>query len=229
MFNSNQPKLSYFESEVLPFDKTSLTLPGGKKEPYFYSLGAESTVPFVILEGGGATQKIFSWGEMIQVNPGQLVTVKSASPMLGDIVINGGHDYAAKPDRVSVPVPMLFTGAGFDDPGAVVTPEFPADTRLCRRAYLALQIATNQDSQPVGIIGTNFKHSFTATPALDTNNYLDNVIISPFTLGAIIPLGFSSQFMPLAPMALADKVEFTMTRPANPGNLSGLAMYILEY
>src|SRR5258706_5191563 len=122
-----QSQSNFFEAQVPPLQfAKSITLPGGK-----YSLGADSTIPFISLQGGGSSQKVFTWGELIEVPAGQKIQVKNESFMVGDIQINSGLDYANKPGKISLPVETnTDVGAFF----TTITPRFPADTRLCRRA-----------------------------------------------------------------------------------------------
>ncbi len=236
----SQPKNNFFISAVPPLSNSELKLPGGNDEPFYYCLGVDSTVPFVSLQGGGASQKIFSWGEMIEVQPKQTVTVKNESFMLGDISINSGHDYAAKPERISLPVDIDIVD--FDNGGGLtfrtITPKFPADTRRCRRGYLKFQIITGAAFIDILFIGKPVKHSF---PAVDSitgqQDYFNVFSIPPNTASGEAPMGYGSVNNILTPMAFTDQVTFQMffeIADANdpgfvPPFVNTLMMYCLEY
>ena len=235
-----QPRSNFFQSAVTPLTNSKLQLPGGKTEPFYYCLGVDSTIPFISLQGGGASQKIFSWGEMIEVPPGQTVTVKNESYMLGDISINSGHDFAAKPERISLPVDINI----LDDsslPGFVtrtITPKFPADTRRCRRGYLKFQIFTGSDDFFIVFTGKPVKHSF---PAVDTftgkQTYTQFYDIPPFTSDGEAPMGYGSNSNLLTAMAFTDQVTWSVTFQTvstqlgfqPPSLVNTLFMYVLEY
>lgn len=233
-----QPKSGFFQAAVPPLTLSQLRLPGGQIEPYYYSLGVDSTIPFISLQGGGATQKTFTWGEMIEVMPGQTVTVKNESYMQGDIQINSGHDYAAKPERISLPVtteflspdpffPLIFGVSSF-------VSVFPADTRRCRRAYLKFQLQTNAlNSVLFTFIGKPQKHSF---PGIDSvtgaQTYTQFFSIPPATTAGSIPMGYGEVAIgSLEPMGLTDQVSFRVSfDPLTPPTfLNTLYFYCLEY
>lgn len=235
----SQPKNNFFQANVPPLSNSELKLPGGANEPWYYCLGVDSTIPYVSLQGGGASQKIFSWGEMIEVQPKQTVTVKNESFMLGDISINSGHDYAAKPERISLPVDINILDLEIF-PGFTVrfiTPKFPADTRRCRRGYLKYQIETAASEVDITFTGKPIKHSF---PAVDSvtglQTYTQDYNIPPFTLDGEAPMGYGSNTELLTPMGFTDQVtwellvQLTSTDPNFvPANINTLFMYVLEY
>ena len=107
---------------------TDLKLPGGT-----YCLSSRSNIPYIRLIGGSTSQKIFGWNEEIIVPEHELVTVQNASYHGGDIIINSGMDYSAKPSRITVPVGIVDNGVGADPR---FTPEYPLDTRRAQRAFL---------------------------------------------------------------------------------------------
>lgn len=229
-----QPKSNFFAPAVPPLGISNIVLPGGKTEPYYYCLGADSTIPFVSLQGGGASQKVITWGEMIEVLPGQTVRVQNQSYMQGDIQINSGHDFAAKPDRISLTVPITITQIGdVANNQDSWKPVFPADTRLCRRAYLKVQLYTDFIPIAITITGKPQKHSFPAVDlftGLQTYTELFNIL--PFTNAGEIPLGYGSDNASvLSPMALTDQVtfEFVAAHTAGKQFLNTLIMYCLEY
>lgn len=231
MSNPKQPLSDYFRANVPPQQKTDLKLAGGGygEGPFFYSLGTQSTCPFISLEGGGLTQKIFTWGEMIQVDEGQQVTVKSETYHQGDIEIVGGHDYANQPQRITVPVQTTFTGG----PAGGVVPLWPADTRRCRKAYLHFQMITA--ALPGGGVTTIFtgiadKHSFnTRQDGGLPNRYATTIISGAASLVGQLPMGFGFGLVPNSPMALTDKTTFQIIFGADPPAISGVFMYSMEY
>lgn len=179
-----QPQNLYIAENIPPLAESKLRLPGGKKESRWYSLGSQSTCPFVQFIGGGAVQKIFTWGEMVEVPPGQEVLVKNASYMRGDIFIVSGQDFAAKPRRITVPVGIVDQngdyGPFFDFSVAfTLTPEFPCDTRNCHEAYFDLYILGGDQE------GAN----------INVEVYYWQVIHSWF--GPTVPLGIASQWAKL--------------------------------
>lgn len=238
-----QPKSNYFQANINPLSLSNLQLPGGKSESFFYCLGIDSTVPFVSLQGGGVSQKIFTWGEMIEVPPGQTVTVKNESFMRGDIQINSGHDFSAKPERISVPLrikSVVGSPAEPDvSPGSQIS-EFPADTRRCRRAFVACNLTTVAAlaQHSIVIFGKAIKHSF---PGVDTTlvggyyNYQTRLSYGASSLISEIPLGFAGDdgSNPNTPMALTDQADFILLGGVPPllrvNLVSNLFMYILEY
>lgn len=230
--NPKQPRSDYFQSNVQPQTKTTLTLPGGQsgEGPFYYSLGTQSTCPFISLEGGGTSQKIFTWGELIQVDEEQMVTVKNESYHLGDIEIVSGHEYFNLPSRITVPVPVVIVAG----PGGTIVPVFPADTRRCRKAYLYSNILT------VGLAGggliANFagtadKHSFASLqdPGV-ARGYNQAIVVPPGTAAGQLPMGYGGGLIPNSPMALTDKTTFLIQFGANPPTTSPIVfLYSLEY
>lgn len=107
-----------------------------------YSLNKRSNVPFVSLVGSAGYKKTISWGELVEVPCGQLVTVHNSSYHGGDIYINKGPDICNRPSRITVPVPLqvIYT-TPFDEEGrrlAVYGGLYPCDTRAAKRAYACI-------------------------------------------------------------------------------------------
>lgn len=225
-----QPKGGFFEALVPPLTPSRLQLSGGVKEPNYYSLGVDSTIPYISLRGGGATQKIFTWGEMIEVAPGQMLTVINESFMEGDIQINSGHDFAAKPERISLPVAI---SAPFDFGLGItaVRSIFPADTRRCRRAYLKFDIESGNLQVGINFIGKPVKHSFNGVDtATGLRQYQQGYIIPPNTRQGEFPMGYGFNNNILTPMALTDQVEFlVLFDSVDIVSLNTLFMYVMEY
>lgn len=239
---SRQPMNTFFHQNVEPFQKSSIVLSGGPDRPFYYSLGNQSTVPFVRLQGSGNTQKEFTWGETIEVLPGQNVQVQSASYMPGDIQIQSGRDIANKPNRISIPCKVDPISVGFAtyDPGTVVRPVFPCDCRQAKRAWLVSNIQLNADAIPtLEILGINQQHSwppevfqgFTSIPPTGKKYVTDYQFTSGTTYNQI-PLGYNSQFNPPdQAMTLADFVTWTLTisLEVNTSSIYPFFMYNIEY
>jgi len=226
-----QTQGNFFEANIPPLAMSGLKLPQGK-----YSLGVDSTIPFISLNGGGASQKIFTWGEMIEVQEGQTVRVKNESFMRGDIQLNTGHDYAAIPPKISLPVLIEnLPGAGpFGT--TVVRGVFPADTRPCRRAYLRCQLQTQVNLiQEIVFLGKPQKHSYPATAIITGQNGYSKVIaLVANTVYSEFSMGFGSDADQLTPMALTDQVSFELIFAPTSGpnvapSFNNVFFYVLEY
>ena len=100
--NEQQPYSTFHAMDVARDRETNIKLSGGRTIPFIYSLGINSTVPYVRLVGSSMGQKLFSWTEQIVVPAGEMVTVANASYHKGDIWIQSGVDPAALPARASV-------------------------------------------------------------------------------------------------------------------------------
>lgn len=217
-----QKQNNFFIPAVTPLTTTSQRLPPG-----WYYLGADATVPFVTLIGGDSSQKTFTWGELIQVPEGQMVTVRNESYMKGDIQINSGMDYASKPDRISTLIDVTPNVFSTDINGNTVitfSSIYPIDTRLCRKAYIVFTgNQTGDSSINIDFTYLNKKHSSTfQIPGI-------NLIIPPFTIPGVVPLGMWANTYPLAPMALTDAVMFTVSYIANSMIIDSRMLSILEY
>jgi len=237
MSKTVQPMNTFFVANVKPGALANIKLSGGPNEPFFYSLGANSTVPFIQLEGGGGTQKEFSWGETIEVPAGQQLQVKSASYMAGDVQIQSGRDIANKPERITVPVELPESVDGFYVPGDVIIPLYACDTRMARRAFLALAWQTGETVARVRIKGFNQQHSYPAAVRTSTQllpptgkKYVNDNILANLTSYGFIPLGFRAEFTnPDFPHALLDYA--TVEVHVDDGAIESPAQffYVLEY
>lgn len=223
-----QPQSQFFLPAVRPGETTRARLAGGK-----YCLGTESTVPYVSLEGSGISQKVISWGEMVEVPKEQMVTIKNESFHQGDIAINSGWDYATRPGKITVPFQLLADGT-IIDPLAIpafpftATPEFPLDCRLAKRAYVVAILNTDADDLLFTVIGQAKKHSF---PVNAVFNFYTNIVTLPaFSAIEPIPLGSALQVTPAAalPMALTDTAEFTVDI-TDAALFSPIWFYVVEY
>ncbi len=245
-----QPFNSYFEQNVKPFALTSLKLSGGNHKPRYFSLGNQSTIPFIQLQGSGLTQKVFTWGETIEVFPGEQVQVQSASYMAGDIQIQSGRDFCNRPARITTPIQVTPNFAdGIPADLAFITPVYPCDTRQAKRAYFGLQLTTGDNTlgqlPQVGIMGFNQQHSFPGN--LDSaftigvpeiliptgKKYLYSLSLASFTLYTLIPFGFNAQYQRSdEPMVLLDYATFIiqmLDQAATTSSIASIFFYVLEY
>lgn len=219
-----QPYSSFKALNVAPNAPTNLKLSGGRTIPYIYSLGVNSTVPYIRLVGGSTSQKLFSWNEQIVVPPGELVTVSNGSYHPGDIFLQSGADPAAIPARVTVPVPMV-VGAGL-----VITPAFVLDVRRARRAFVG-GFNANAANLTMFIFGEARERSHGINPVtsdlgLPTATYTDSYTIPASTAPGLIPLGDNAQPGD-AVHDLLDVASFQYGAPDQTN--SGALHYILEY
>jgi hypothetical protein len=201
-----------------------LLVPPGKAAPNLrisegkWSLSSLSNVPFVTLTGMGFS-KTFSWGELVEVPKGCDCQVVNASKHMGDIYLNAGWDYANRPARVTVPVPLvtidLVTGVqtpypSVIPPATIPTPPpapfalstmYPLDTRLARKAFLMMVYEIDIDeAQEFLIIGQpnttsmntfNIASLFEGVPwVFPKTGYVSSYRLEPLTRGVLIPLGF---------------------------------------
>lgn len=230
-----QPRQTFFVPAVNPLADSGLVLAGSNDdEIYYFSLGSRSTVPYVELFGGMYSNKILSWGEVVAVPPGEMVSVRNASFHKGDIAINTGRDYTEIPTRVTVPVPFKTNG----DPRSVYEPQYPVDCRRAKRAYgvVAITVDTPVNITITGLwressYNTGFFPDGTP-PGLST--YTEIVVIPANTKFGMFPLGLRAPNN-IIPMCLPDSVTFTYTAAAGiivagdgTNNLEQ-AFYVLEY
>ncbi len=145
-----------------------------------YSLSARSNVPFARLIGKGI-DKIFTWGETVEVPKGEICTVRNASFHAGDLFINSGCDLDNRPARITIPVPFTETTTFADSSWR--TGSYPVDVRMARRAYLAIDASVDAEEDdftlyitgqrldgshntqdqivPLGVTGAGYVESFT--------------------------------------------------------------------
>lgn len=224
MSTEQQPYSTFSRMGVEPNQQTTLTLSGGKSIPYIYSLGINSTVPFIQLIGSAMGQKLFSWNEKIIVPPGQLVTVANASFHPGDIWINSGWDPSVRPTRVTVPV-------GISVANGVIVPNHVLDVRRAHRAFVQgfpasggaeTFVSTGMAKLRSHNVNPTFTYAVNATA-----EYTDSTTVPPFTLPGLLPLGNTAQAGdPIH--ALLDTATFTWS-DLNIVTQSGAVYYVLEY
>jgi hypothetical protein len=186
------------------------------------------------LQGSGNTQKEFTWGETIEVFPGQNVKVQSASYMAGDIQIQSGRDIANRPKRITIPVKVLPESEGSFPKDTTVTPLYPCDCRQAKRAYLGC-VADSDNIDSLVFYGINKQHSwagdvasFFTTPPPTGKKYFWFYNFTPLTTYTMFPMGFGAQYAPSdEPMILTDFVSWTLIT-AEVGQLS-MFFYVLEY
>lgn len=228
-----QPYSSFQAINVPPGQETNLKLSGGETIPYRYSLGVNSSIPYIRLIGGNTSQKLFSWNEEIIVPPRQFVTVANASFHPGDIFMQSGVDPSAKPQRVTVPVTLnLVTVPGEDD---YFEPAFPLDTRRARRAFVTgfANVANVLPNYPFYAIGISKGRSHATDPALSYEGgqprarYTSLIDVPPFTQPGMLPLGDNA--LPTDTVhALLDMATFAWY-DLQTESQSGAFHYVLEY
>lgn len=233
-----QPRQTFFMPGVQPGqDAKDMRLSGGIREPFYYSLSSRSTVPYVTISGGTKSNKLLSWGEIIMVPPGEMLSVKNSSYHQGDIAINSGRDYVEIPTRVTVPVPLgVVAGPG---PGEVTRfATYPVDCRRAKRAYATIATLISSPGL-VNILGVWRESSFNTSYdiALDTGpslpQYIEQVTIPAFTKFGLFPLGKRAPDT-ITPMTLGDTAQFSFSYIladliADPTNKIDEAFYTLEY
>jgi len=227
-----QPFSSFQALNVQPDAPTNLKLSGGQTIPYIYSLGVNSTIPYIRLLGGANSQKLFSWNEQIVVPPRTFVTVANASYHPGDIFIQAGSDPSAKPGRVTIP----FTLREVVVPSAdnYVEPTFVVDTRRARRAYVVGFSSTLNDLPMYTFNAVGYAHarSHIVNPTYSSEAdpvalFVSTIEVAPFTDPGILPLGNKALFTDTV-HDLLDFASFTWTDIATE-SLSGGFHYVLEY
>lgn len=230
-------KTSFALGFILPNQVSSQRLSTG-----VYSLSSRSNIPYARLLGKGI-DKVFSWGEIVEVPSGQICSVYNASYHAGDLFINGGCDTDNKPARITVPVP-------FDDGASRIiagkqyfVPTYPADVRMARRAYLCIDAKVK--NLPVGgttsilVIGIridgshNTENEIQATAVNETGSgYLNGIVVPWATALNNVPLGHCTTLgddtRPHTLLTTAEPlIENTAVPNGGTANLN--AYYTMEY
>jgi len=231
-----QPYSSFQELGVPKQKVTKLKLSGGKSIPYVYSLGVNSTVPYIQLLGSRGGQKLFTWGEQIIVPPGEMVTVKNASYHPGDIFLQSGYDPAAKPERVTVPVEIFLDDTNPDPQFHRIRPIHGVDTRRARRAYVA-------GFSQVGIVqgvewffdafGISHERSHNTNPTFSFEGgdararYTSRTTVQPNSSVGLLPLGERATLFDTI-HSLLDEATWSWSYLVDDTQ-SGAVHYVLEY
>lgn len=210
-----QVQQTFFASRVEPNAVSTIKLSGGKTIPYYFSLGINSTVPFVQLESAGGANKELSWGETIEVPPGQLVGVRNVSYMAGDIQIQSGKDYAPTPPRLQK---FLRTWTEFPDLAPPASTVFRSDElvdlRRARRAYFTMDYVASTLGNTIVLLfsHTNKQHS-SDYPYANGINFDTVYNIPPGTAMGLIPIGYQMSSMDVdshVPQILGDFCNVTI-------------------
>ena len=181
-------KTSFNLGFILPNQLSNQSLSHG-----IYSLSSRSNIPFAKLVGKGI-DKIFTWGETVEVPPGQLCRVVNASYHAGDLFINSGCDLNNRPAAITVPVPFSQALLGATN---YWVPKFPADVRSARRAYCNVA-ATAGDTLPITgfVVGTRLDGSHNTFDQIAGNlfgftgsGYISAFSFAPSTTFGQVPLG----------------------------------------
>lgn len=210
-----------------PLAPTGFTLSGGDTVPFVYSLGVNSTVPYVRVLTEGS-QKIFSWGEPIVVQPRVNATIVNASYHPGDIFIQSGSDPGAIPARVTIPVGLKYQNVAH----TVLEGRFPVDVRRARRAFVAgFAVSTNAFKSFV-VVAFARDRSHTITPAFAFGPPITAIYawvqrIPPNTFMGLMSLGIERN--PAGPASgLLDYIKFGYSDTTTRSE-SGSVYYVLEY
>ncbi len=224
-----QPYSTFTALDVARDRETPIKLSGGETIPYVYSLGINSTVPYVKLLGSSMGQKLFSWTEQIIVPAGEMVTVANGSYHPGDIWIQSGADPSALPARVSIPVGLVQTQVGkglFQN-----VPTFGLDTRRARRAFVQ-GIPANSNAVEFINQGKSRLRSHFVLPSppseVRTPTFTTTVSVPPGVPG-LLALGKDARPGD-GVHALLDEARFIWDAAINfPDGESGAVYYVLEY
>lgn len=232
------PQASFDFGYIPPNQSSQGTLSTG-----LYSLSSRSNVPYAALVGRSGYYKEFSWGEIVEVPKREQCTVKNASYHGGDVVINAGADYDTRPARITVPVPIVqahFPEGGFIPPSVLFwTGEFPADVRLARRAYITINILT-EDAPGMGLqvitLGKRFDGShntqnMTTGSFAPGTGYYEETVLPPGSAWGLFPLGKGAapgdDSRPMALLTTGQVYYFPIDNAT--GILHDNAYYIMEY
>lgn len=221
---------------VGPNQSSQATLSG----PGVFSLSSRSNVPYVALIGRSGFQKVFSWGEIVEIPQHEQCTVKNASYHGGDIVINGGADYDTRPACITIPVPTLSVEIeGEADP--FLSGEFPADVRMARKAYFVMDAHTGLvntvEAVVIGKRQDGSHNTFNQINFEPGTGYQEQFLIPIHTDFGLIPLGKGSVYGgDPHPMALLTTARVFLSPiadiqgdpdPDNPNSFN--AYYVVEY
>jgi hypothetical protein len=234
---------TFFAQNVKPFELTNIKISGppvgSGLPPFLFSLGANSTVPFIRLQGSGVTQKEFTWGETIKIPEGVQVQVQSASYGVGDIQLQSGQDICNKPARITIPIELPEpTFEGFYAPGDVIVPIYPCDVRLAKRAFVAAAWQTGDSGAGrVRVKGFSQQHSYAAAvrsaiQQVDPTGkkYITDVVLATVTLYGMFPLGFNwSANDPEFPHTLLDYATFELHMDNGGFESPAQLFYVVEY
>lgn len=201
--------------------------------PGQYSLSTQSNIPYVSLLGNQGREKIFSWGELIEVPDGMLVSVKNASYHAGSIVLNGGRDFSTTPARITVPVPLTTVSSETDTVG---TPEYPADVRRARRAWIVVDGFTGDSAastaEKTGFIVEGSHNTARAAVGEASVAGVGYSTVDPLpglTRVDYIALGARTFANDNRVMALLDTARFEITLSGIGRNFESQAYYVMEY
>lgn len=173
----------------------------GQLGPGYYSLSTLSGVPYVQIAGGQGKEKLLSWGEMIHVPEGWLVSVLNASYHPGDVVLNSGQDYAAMPSALTVPASLTDDGNSQTN---VQIPLWFCDVRRARRAYYVADLVAGNAGATITVRSEAVQR--THDVALQTAIFQSTFAVAPGAAVPPIPLGYEAQAgTPSHPHALLDR------------------------
>lgn len=229
MTQERQPYSTFTALNVARDRETPIKLSGGKTIPFVYSLGINSTVPYVKLIGSSMGQKLFSWTEQIIVPAGEMVTVANGSYHPGDIWIQSGADPSALPARVTLAVGLIQTEVGKAQFQNV--PTYKLDTRRARRAFVQ-GFPDNSNAVDFTAQGISRLRSHFVLPSppieVRTPTFLSTISVPPGNPG-LLALGKDARPGD-GVHALLDEAGFLWDAAVNfPDGTSGAVYYVLEY
>lgn len=212
---------------------------GAQLGPGNWVLHPRSTVPFVRILIGAIGTRSLSWGEVFSIPDDTKGQVENNSFHAGDIIMAkvGCCQAPQRPARITIAAPIVFTGPGQDAPA-----QSPwVDTRLARRAYLAVEgIGADFAYQVLNQAPTKGLGVPPGSSAQSSGGIVSTqrTVVGPIQ---IFPLGIASgdyidpagnTYPEMRPMALLDRARILVDRTTavNKGFIPGAnAFYILEY
>jgi hypothetical protein len=231
-----QPLQTFIAQNVQPDAVATIQLSGGKSKPYYFSLGINSTVPFVQLEAAGGTQKRFSWGETVEVPPGQTVSVRNVSYMAGDIEIQSGREYAPTPKRIQKNVTFLNLPDEAAPGFLALASQVTVDLRRAIRAYAVwdYDAALLLDIMEIGFFHFNRLHTQETNQSGFFSMFQVLWEISPLTAMGMLPVGYGSNHMPpeaTFPHVVGDYINIRINSPVAFGEPGGAFPFyvVIEY
>lgn len=212
-----QPYGTYRLGYVASRQKTQVQL-----TPGYYSLSTLSEVPYVSLVGNLGQEKTATWGEIFYINDGSNAIVINSSFHPGNIVLNGGHDFSAKPGRLTVPTRFTLTGVN------TYTTSITPDTRGAKRGWLFCN-TTAGAACVARKVGKAIERSHDTFDSVSPGpGYTFDESIAPGSQILQIAIGPSTVGVNNDPMGLLDTAQITLVNvTVDPGTAS--AYYVLEY
>jgi hypothetical protein len=227
------PSAIFKANGILPGADSQIRLPAGT-----YTLGSDSTVPFVKFIGSSFGEKVITWNEKVHIPKNENTRVVNASYHMGDIYITNDLESYTRPARITVPFDWSIPLTEVEE-GDTVTPAWnkpgrpiaKADCRMARRVFAAVIITIGEDYDPgeIRIYGQQKLHSHLSAASLGlANGFAFPLFAAPNSTVYLMPLGYVAPNN-YSPMALLDTAWFDLTW-AESGVQSYIGgYYIIEY